>query len=121
MAMFQQLLRLVSEATLVVSYFMSDQFAKTVEVSQPLTKLPDDPGQLYALGVSLVRTGDSASAARVFRQMWNRTRTSRRYTFSSARLMPIMIFITPWHRWNGFHGRSARTPPCPCWRQATWV
>jgi tetratricopeptide (TPR) repeat protein len=55
---------------LAVSYFMVAQFAKTVEIFQPvLADLPDDPGVLYALGVSLVRTGDSATASSVFRRM----------------------------------------------------
>jgi tetratricopeptide (TPR) repeat protein len=59
-----------SRDALGVSYFMTDKFAKTVEVFQPvLTNLPDDPGILYALGVSLVRTGDSATASRVFHRM----------------------------------------------------
>jgi tetratricopeptide (TPR) repeat protein len=53
-----------------LSYFMTGQFAKTLEVFQPaLSNLPDDPGILYALGVSLVRTGDSAAASAVFRRM----------------------------------------------------
>jgi len=53
-----------------VSYFMIDNFAKTVEVFRPaLADPPDDPGILYAMGVSLVRTGDSATASRLFRRM----------------------------------------------------
>ena len=53
-----------------VSYFLTNQFAKTVETFQPLLKdLPDDPGVLYALGVSLDRTGNSQMATRVFRRM----------------------------------------------------
>ena len=53
-----------------VSYFLTNQFAKTVETFQPLLKdLPDDPGVLYALGVSLDRTGNSQMATRVFRHM----------------------------------------------------
>jgi tetratricopeptide (TPR) repeat protein len=53
-----------------VSYFMTDKFAKTVEVFKPVLETPpDDPGLLYALGVSLVRTGDSANASRIFHLM----------------------------------------------------
>ena len=53
-----------------VSYFMSNQFGKTVETFRPLLRdLPDDPGLLYALGVSLDRTGNSGMATRVFRRM----------------------------------------------------
>ena len=53
-----------------MSYFMTENFAKTVDVFKPgLGALPDDPGILYALGVSLVRTGDPATASRVFRRM----------------------------------------------------
>jgi tetratricopeptide (TPR) repeat protein len=53
-----------------LSYFMTGQFSKTLEVFQPtLANLPDDPAILYAMGVSLVRTGDSASASSVFRRM----------------------------------------------------
>jgi tetratricopeptide (TPR) repeat protein len=53
-----------------VSYFLSNQFGKTVETFQPLLKdLPDDPGVLYALGISLDRTGNSQMATRVFRRM----------------------------------------------------
>jgi len=51
-----------------LSYFMTDHFAKTVEVLHPLLpQPPDDPGLLFAWGTSLVRTRQSETAAGIFR------------------------------------------------------
>jgi len=55
---------------LALSYFMTNKHEEVVKTFQPsLSDLPEDPGVLYALGVSLVFTGDSASASRVFLRM----------------------------------------------------
>lgn len=55
---------------LALSYFMTNKYAEVVKTFRPdLSDLPDDPGVLYALGVSLVYKEDSASASRVFSRM----------------------------------------------------
>lgn len=47
-----------------VSYFMTDQFGKAAEVFRPLlADPPSNPGVLYAMGVSLIRSGRGASDA----------------------------------------------------------
>jgi tetratricopeptide (TPR) repeat protein len=51
-----------------LSYFLTDNFAKTGEVLQPFLKEPpDDPGLLLAWGTALVRTRQSEQAAQVLR------------------------------------------------------
>ncbi len=51
-----------------LSYFLTDNFAKTGEVLQPFLKAPpDDPGLLLAWGTALVRTRQSEQAAQIFR------------------------------------------------------
>jgi tetratricopeptide (TPR) repeat protein len=55
-----------------MSNFLSDKFAETVRIFRPALASSDDPGLLFALGVSLVRTGDSAEASQVFRRMLER-------------------------------------------------
>lgn len=55
-----------------LSYFMTDNFAKTTEVLNPFLKqpqLPDDPGLLFAWGTALVRTRQSDTAAGIFRRL----------------------------------------------------
>lgn len=53
-----------------MSYFLSDKFAETVRIFRPAPAgSSDDPGLLFALGVSLVRTGASEEASQVFRRM----------------------------------------------------
>lgn len=53
-----------------LSYFMTDNFAKTAEVLRPfLNSPPDDPGLLFAWGTSLVRTRQSGLAAQIFRRL----------------------------------------------------
>jgi tetratricopeptide (TPR) repeat protein len=55
---------------LALSYFMTTKYDAVVKTFRPdLSDLPDDPGVLYALGVSLVYKEDSASASRVFSRM----------------------------------------------------
>ena len=51
-----------------MSYFLTDNFAKTAEVLQPFFKAPpDDPGLLLAWGTALVRTRASERARQIFR------------------------------------------------------
>ena len=51
-----------------LSYFLTDNFAKTGEVLQAFLKAPpDDPGLLLAWGTALVRTRQSEQAAQVLR------------------------------------------------------
>lgn len=53
-----------------LSYFMTDNFAKTAEVLRPfLSNPPDDPGLLFAWGTSLVRIRQTESAMGVFRRL----------------------------------------------------
>ena len=53
-----------------LSYFMTDNFAKTAEVFRPFLKNPpDDPGLLYAWGTSLVRTRQTEPAMGIFRRL----------------------------------------------------
>lgn len=53
-----------------LSYFLTDNFAKTVEVFRPLLKQPpDDPGLLFAWGTALVRTRQSESAKAIFQRL----------------------------------------------------
>ena len=51
-------------------YYMRDKFAESAGVLRPvLDQLPDNAGLLYAAGVSLVRSGDAKTGARVFSRM----------------------------------------------------
>jgi tetratricopeptide (TPR) repeat protein len=53
-----------------MSYFLTDNFAKTAEVLQPFLQAPpDDPGLLLAWGTALVRTRQSELAAGIFRRL----------------------------------------------------
>jgi tetratricopeptide (TPR) repeat protein len=53
-----------------LSYSMLDDYAKVVDVLQPLQgHPPDDPGLLLAWGTALVRTRQSAVAAVIFRRL----------------------------------------------------
>ena len=53
-----------------LSYYMTDQFNKSAEILRPiLGELPDNPGLLFAAGVALVRSGDSAAGGRLFSRM----------------------------------------------------
>lgn len=53
-----------------LSYFMTDNFAKTAEVLRPfLNDLPSDPGLLYAWGTSLVRIRQTLPAMRIFQRL----------------------------------------------------
>src|SRR5260370_318221 len=53
-----------------LSYFLTDNFAKTAEVLRPFLKvLPDDPGLLFAWGTPLVRTRRSEIARGIFRRL----------------------------------------------------
>ncbi|HET8925589.1 MAG TPA: tetratricopeptide repeat protein [Candidatus Acidoferrum sp.] len=53
-----------------LSYFMTDNFAKTVEVYRSFLKQPpDDPGLLFAWGTALVRTRQSESAKAIFQRL----------------------------------------------------
>jgi tetratricopeptide (TPR) repeat protein len=53
-----------------LSYFVTDNFAKTAEVLRPfLNNPPDDPGLLYAWGTSLVRIRQTESAMGIFRRL----------------------------------------------------
>ncbi len=45
-----------------LSYYMTDQFAKSADAFRPIVgELPDNPGLLYAAGAALVRNGDSSA------------------------------------------------------------
>jgi tetratricopeptide (TPR) repeat protein len=51
-----------------LSYFLTDNFAKTAEVLDPFLKdPPNDPGLLLAWGTALIRTRQSERAAQIFR------------------------------------------------------
>jgi tetratricopeptide (TPR) repeat protein len=51
-----------------LSYFLTDDFAKTTEVLRPFLKQPPaDPGLLFAWGTALVRTRQSHEAEDIFR------------------------------------------------------
>ena len=53
-----------------LSYFATDNFAKTAEVLRPFLKTPpDDPGLLFAWGTALVRTRQSETAKDIFRRL----------------------------------------------------
>ena len=53
-----------------LSYFMTDNFAKTAEVFRPFLKNPpDDPGLLYAWGTSLVRIRQTEPAMGIFKRL----------------------------------------------------
>lgn len=53
-----------------LSYFATDNFAKTAEVLQPFLKSPpDDPGLLFAWGTALVRTRQPEIAQDIFLRM----------------------------------------------------
>ena len=53
-----------------MSYFATDDFAKTAEVFKPFVKVPPgDPGLLFAWGTALVRTRQSEQAMQVFRRL----------------------------------------------------
>ena len=53
-----------------LSYFVTDNFAKTAEVLRPfLSNPPDDPGLLLAWGTSLVRIRQTESAMGIFRRL----------------------------------------------------
>ncbi len=55
-----------------LSYFMNDDYEKAVQVLRPfLADLPDEPGLLYALGTSLVRSG-SVEQGRFLLVCWSR-------------------------------------------------
>ena len=56
-----------------LSYYMTDQFAKSAETFRPiLEQLPDNPGLLYAAGVALLRSGDSATGGKILSRMVER-------------------------------------------------
>jgi tetratricopeptide (TPR) repeat protein len=58
-----------------VSYFMLDDFVHSAEVLRPVAdQLPDNPGLLYAAGVSLVRTGNPKEGGRMFSRMLEHSR-----------------------------------------------
>jgi tetratricopeptide (TPR) repeat protein len=45
-----------------LSYYMTDQFAKSADAFRPIMReLPDNPGLLYAAGAAFVRSGDSSA------------------------------------------------------------
>ncbi len=53
-----------------LSYFLTDNFAKTAEVLRPFLKAPpDDPGLLFAWGTALVRTRQPEIARGIFRRL----------------------------------------------------
>ncbi len=53
-----------------LSYYMTDQFAKSAETFRPiLDALPENAGLLYAAGVALVRSGDAPTGGRLFSRM----------------------------------------------------
>lgn len=53
-----------------LSYFVQDNYARTAEVLRPLRENPpDDPALLFAWGTALVRTRQSADAAKIFQHM----------------------------------------------------
>lgn len=55
---------------LALSYSILENYAKVVEVLQPLLQHPpDDPGLLFAWGTALVQTHQSAAAAGIFRRL----------------------------------------------------
>jgi tetratricopeptide (TPR) repeat protein len=57
-------------AMLGVSYFMLDNFQQCARLLGPVAdQLPNNPGLLFAAGVSLVRSGSPREASRVFERM----------------------------------------------------
>src|SRR5262249_28947946 len=51
-------------------YYMGDKFAESAATLRPiLDQLPDNPGLLYAAGVSLLRSGDAKDGERIFSRM----------------------------------------------------
>lgn len=55
---------------LALSYFVLEDFPKTSQVLRPLlANPPDDPALLFAWGTALVRTRQSADAARMFQRL----------------------------------------------------
>ena len=51
-------------------YYMGDKFTDSASTLRPiLDQLSDNPGLLYAAGVSLVRSGDTENGARIFSRM----------------------------------------------------
>ncbi len=55
---------------LALSYFDQENYSKVAEVLRPLrNNPPDDPALLFAWGTALVRTRQSADAARIFQRM----------------------------------------------------
>ena len=53
-----------------LSYFITDNFARTTEVLHPFLKQPpDDPGLLFAWGTALVRTRQPEQAMPIFRRL----------------------------------------------------
>ena len=58
-----------------LSYSMSENYPKVVDVLQPLLgHPPDDPGLLFAWGTALVQTHQSGAAAEIFRLLLERNR-----------------------------------------------
>lgn len=55
---------------LALSYFMTEDNAKAAATFRPvLNDLPDNPGLLYAAGVSLAKSGDAKAAGEIFQRM----------------------------------------------------
>jgi tetratricopeptide (TPR) repeat protein len=64
---------LVLRETLGVCYFMADKFSEAATIFMPaLDALSDNPGVLYAAGVSLARIGNNRDASKLFSRMLKR-------------------------------------------------
>jgi tetratricopeptide (TPR) repeat protein len=62
---------------LALSYFDQENYSKVAEVLRPLrNNLPDDPALLFAWGTALVRTRQSADAAKMFQRMLQQNDTN---------------------------------------------
>src|SRR5262249_9432236 len=60
-----------------LSYYMTDKFGESAETFRPiLDTLPDNPGLLYAAGVSLVKSGDSVAGQRFLSRVLQRSEAS---------------------------------------------
>lgn len=60
-----------------LSYYMTDKFSESAETFRPiLDSLPDNPGLLYAAGVSLVKSGDSVAGQRLLSRVLERSDAS---------------------------------------------
>jgi tetratricopeptide (TPR) repeat protein len=60
-----------------LSYFIQEDYSKTAEVLRPfLNHPPDDPALLFAWGTALVRTRQSADAAKIFERMLQKNDTN---------------------------------------------